>query len=262
MNETDQAPVAIPPPPLRYSVVVPVYNEAANIAAFCRKALAELPVGYELLICYDFDQDNTLPALTALPADQKPPLVRLVRNRLGKGARYAIEAGMCAAEAPVVMVTMADLSDDFPKVAEMVARAEGGADVVCASRYMRGGRQIGGPFIKGLLSRMAGLTLHWLAGLPTHDPTNSFKAYRREFLRRTPIESTAGFSLALELTVKAHFSGGRVEEVPATWHDRAAGKSRFKLLKWLPSYLRWFLYALTRFRPGGGARRLDESPDA
>jgi len=224
----------------RYSVVVPVYNEAENIGPFCAAALAHLPAAFELLVCYDFDGDTTLPALAALPADQKPADVRLVRNDLGRGVRYAIDAGMRAARAPVVVVAMADLSDDFPKVEEMVRRAEAGADVVCASRYMRGGQQLGGPRLKGLLSRTAGLTLHWFAGLPTHDPTNSFKAYRKDFLDRTPIESTDGFTLSLELTVKAHFNGGRVEEVPATWHDRVAGRSRFQLRKWLPLYLRWY----------------------
>jgi glycosyltransferase involved in cell wall biosynthesis len=236
-------------------VVVPVFNEADNIGPFCRQALAELPPGYELLVCYDFDGDNTLPALAALPADQKPPTVRLVRNDLGRGVRYAIDAGMRAARAPVVVVMMADLSDDFPKVAEMVRRAEGGADVVAASRYMRGGRQIGGPWLKGLMSRAAGLSLHWLAGLPTHDPTNSFKAYRKDFLDRTPIESTQGFCLALELTAKAHAHGGRVEEVPAVWHDRAAGTSRFRLWKWLPAYLHWYFWALGQSLRGGSRRR-------
>jgi hypothetical protein len=127
-----------------------------------------------------------------------------------------------------------------------VSRVEAGADVVCASRYMRGGRQVGGPRLKRLLSRAAGLTLHWLSGLPTHDPTNSFKAYRREFLLRTPIEAPAGFVLGMELTVKAHFLGGRVEEVPASWTDRAAGQSRFRLWHWLPLYLRWYLWSLRR----------------
>jgi glycosyltransferase involved in cell wall biosynthesis len=228
----------------RYSVVVPVFNESENIGPFCRAALAQLPPGFELLVCYDFDGDATLPALAALPAGEKPPDVRLVRNDLGRGVRYAIDAGMRAARAPVVLVTMADLSDDFPKVEEMVRRAEAGADVVCASRYMRGGRQHGGPWFKGLLSRTAGVSLYWLAGLPTHDPTNSFKAYRKDFLDRTPIESTDGFTLSLELTVKAHFNGGRVEEVPATWNDRVAGRSRFQLRKWLPLYLRWYFAAL------------------
>ena len=136
---------------------------------------------------------------------------------------------MRAAAAPVVVVSMADVSDDFSRLGEMVARAEAGADVVCASRYMEGGRQIGGPRFKAFLSRAAGVTLHYLSGLPTHDPTNSFKAYRRDFLQRTPIESRAGFALALELTVKAHFLGGRVEEVPATWYGRTRGESRFRL---------------------------------
>lgn len=235
-----------PPGGLHYAVVVPVFNEGDNIGAFCRKARTELPASYELLVCYDFDDDNTLPALAKLAASEKPANVRLVRNTLGPGVRYAIEAGMRAADAPVVVVMMADGSDDFARVGEMVARAEAGADVVCASRYMRGGKQVGGPWLKGFLSRSAGLTLHWVAGLPTHDPTNSFKAYRREFLQRTPIESDAGFCLALELTVKAHFSGGRVEELPATWHDRTTGKSRFKLFRWLPKYLRWYLWAVRR----------------
>ncbi|MCJ7545008.1 MAG: glycosyltransferase, partial [Phycisphaerae bacterium] len=230
----------------------PVFNEAGNIAAACRRLREALPAGYELLICYDFEEDNTLPALEAIPADQKPPLIRLVRNRLGPGVRYAIEAGFQAAAAPVVIVSMADLSDDYSKVGEMVSRAEGGADVVCASRYARGGRQIGGPWLKGMLSRLAGVSLHRLAGLPTRDPTNSFKAYRRDFLQRTRIESAAGFCLALELTVKAHFGGGRVEEVPACWTDRTAGSSRFRLRAWLPHYLKWYLWALRRRLRGRG----------
>src|SRR4051812_13402664 len=98
---------------LRYTVVVPVYNEAANIGAFCRKARAELPPGFELLICYDFDEDNTLAAVAALPAIDKPAETRCIKNNLGPGVRYAIEAGMRAARSPVVVVMMADLADEF-----------------------------------------------------------------------------------------------------------------------------------------------------
>jgi glycosyltransferase involved in cell wall biosynthesis len=231
------------PGELRYSIVLPVFNEAANIGPFCKRARAELPAGAELLVCYDMDADTTLPALAALPADEQPERVRLVKNDLGPGVRYAIEAGMRAAAAPVVVVMMADLSDDFRRVEELVRLVEDGADVACASRYSPGGEQIGGPWLKGKLSRLAGWSLHHGAGLPTLDPTNSFKAYRRAYLERTRIESTAGFSLGLELTVKAHFGGGRVAEVPASWYDRTAGESRFQLRKWLPQYLRWYTWA-------------------
>jgi len=233
-------------PPLRYSVVVPVYNEAANIGPFCRKARKSLPERYELLICYDFEEDNTLPALANLGPEDKPAIVRLVKNDLGKGVRYAIEAGMLAATAPIVLVMMADLSDDFTKIEQMISLAESGAAVVCASRYAPGGRQIGGPWLKGMLSKAAGVSLHRITGLPTHDPTNSFKAYRKDFLDSTPIESTAGFCLAIELTVKAHFAGRIVEEVPACWYARTSGRSRFALFSWMHHYLRWYLWAIAR----------------
>ncbi|MEO6192404.1 MAG: glycosyltransferase [Thermoanaerobaculia bacterium] len=236
-------------PPLysvRYSVIVPVFHEAETIGPFCRAVRGAFPPGYELLVCHDMPEDRTLPALAALGPEEKPETVRLVHNTLGRGVRYAIEAGMQAARGPVVIVTMVDLSDDYRIVEEMVARAEAGAAVVCPSRYMPGGQQIGGPWFKGMLSRAAGLTLHGLAGLPTRDPTNSFKAYRKDFLERTPIESEAGFSLGLELTVKAHFAGERVEELPATWRDRTAGESRFRLAAWLPLYLRWYVWALRK----------------
>jgi dolichol-phosphate mannosyltransferase len=235
----------------RYSVVIPVFNEGANIARFCHQAGTHLPDGGEFLFIYDFEEDDTLPALANLRPVERPAAIRCVRNQ-ASGVRDAIVTGMREATAPVILVMMADLSDDFPKASEMIARAEGGADVVCASRYMRGGKQIGGPLLKGMMSRAAGISLHWLAGLPVHDPTNSFKAYRRDFLERTPVESSEGFALALELTVKAHFDGGRVEEVPATWLDRSAGSSRFRLVRWLPHYFRWYWWAL---RKRWGSRR-------
>ena len=146
----------------------------------------------------------------------------------------------------------------------MVALAAEGADVVAASRYMRGGRQIGGPLFKGLLSRTAGLSLHWLGRVGTHDATNNFKLYSRRFLDSVTIESQGGFELALELTVKATLAGRVVREVPATWRDRTAGASRFRLRAWLPRYLKWYVtlfagrarVALRRGRmSAGGASR-------
>ena len=155
----------------RYSVVLPVFNEGANVGEFCRRAVAELPPGYELLVCYDFDEDDTLHALTDLPGAQKPRNIRLVKNDRGPGVRFAIEAGMRAARAPVVVVMMAGLADDFSCVEPMVSRVEDGCDVVASSRYMRGGRQIGGRWVKGLVSRLAGVSLRWIAGLPVKGGT-------------------------------------------------------------------------------------------
>lgn len=79
----------------------------------------------------------------------------------------------------------------------MVALGESGAVVVAASRYMPGGAQHGGPRVKSVLSRLAGMLLHLVGRLAIHDPTSNFKLYARSYLDRVPIESTAGFEFAL-----------------------------------------------------------------
>jgi glycosyltransferase involved in cell wall biosynthesis len=170
-------------------------------------------------------------------------MLRLERNDLGRGVLKAIRSGFQVARAPYVLVMMADGSDEPEAIDPMLLRARAGADVVAGSRYVRGGGQQGGPLLKRTLSRLAGLSLHSLHRLPIHDATSNFRLYSRKLLDRVSIESTAGFELALELTVKAQRLGMRVEEVPTVWHDRTAGESRFKLWQWMPHYLRWYRLA-------------------
>jgi glycosyltransferase involved in cell wall biosynthesis len=207
---------------------------------------------HEILVVYDFDEDPTRPVIERLSTEL--PAVRGLRNDLGRGVLNAMKAGIAASSGAYVLISMADGSDEPHVVDSMVKLARDGADVVSASRYMRGGHQVGGPPLKRLMSRTAGLTLHWFAGVATHDPTNNFKLYSRRFLDTVTIESTAGFELALELTVKATIAGRRVAEVPTTWRDRTAGESNFKLRKWLPHYLHWYWTAF-RARLGTVAKR-------
>lgn len=187
-----------------------------------------------LVVC-DFNEDDTVPVVRRLAPHY--PGVELVKNTLGRGARNAMGAGIAPARAEVVIVTMADLSDDIAVATRMVELVrDEGYDVVCASRYMHVGRQIGGPPLKGLLSRVAGVSLYWLAGIATH----SYRAYRRSLFDEIEIESRGGFEPALEVTTKAHAARRRITEIPAIWHDRSAGESRFSLFTWLPQYLRWY----------------------
>lgn len=236
------------------SIVVPVYNEGAAVVPILRGLASAVRTPHEILVVYDFDEDTTVPAVRAVAADL--PTVRLHRNDLGRGVLNAMKAGMAEARGPYVLISMADGSDEPGIVDLMVAFARDGADVVAASRYMRGGRQVGGPPLKRLMSRTAGLTLHWFAGVPVHDPTNNFKLYSRRFLDSVTIESTAGFELALELTVKATLAGRRLAEVPTTWRDRTSGQSNFRLRAWLPHYLRWYRAAFAgRLRRRSGPAR-------
>ena len=223
------------------SVVLPVYNEGEAVAPVIRALVAGIHVPCEILVVYDFDEDTTVPVARALAAELSS--VRPMRNDLGRGVLNAMKAGIAAARAPYVLVSMADGSDEPEVVDRMVELARAGADVVAGSRYMRGGHQVGGPLVKRTMSRMAGLSLHWFAGVPIHDPTSNFKLYSRRFLDSVTIESTAGFELALELSVKATLTHRRLAEVPTTWRDRTSGKSNFKLRKWLPNYLHWYFVA-------------------
>ncbi|MBP5228046.1 MAG: glycosyltransferase [Kiritimatiellae bacterium] len=228
------------------SIVIPVYNEGDNIRATLAALDAKVSVPARILLVYDTPEDTTLPAAEALTGQTRVPF-ELVRNRYGRGALNAIKTGLEAAEDELVVVTMADLCDPPEVINTMAEAAERcRADIVCASRYMKGGKQYGGPKLKGFLSRTAGLLLCWITRLPTHDPTNSFKLYRKSFLETVTIESTGGFELGIELVVKARAMGRTIVEVPTVWRDRVAGKSNFKLWKWLPNYLHWFFYAFRR----------------
>lgn len=221
------------------TVVLPVYNEGANIEPVLRGIAASVTTApREVMVVYDFDEDDTVPVVRALQAEM--PELRLHRNDIGRGVLNALRAGFKAAAAPYVLVMMADGSDEPQVIDAMLAQAREGADVVAGSRYMRGGGQVGGPLLKRTLSRVAGLTLHWVGGMPIHDPTSNFKIYSRRLLDRVEVESEAGFELAIELTVKAYLMGMRIEEVPTTWRDRTAGESRFQLWQWMPHYLKWY----------------------
>lgn len=225
------------------TIVIPVYNEGENIRTTLTELDAKVLVDAEVWLVYDCEDDTTVAPANEFQGKTRLPF-RLVRNKYGRGALNAIRTGLEDAESELIVVTMADLCDPPNVINDMVEVAKRErADIVCASRYMKGGHQYGGPKFKGFLSRTAGLLLCWFARLPTHDPTNSFKLYRKSFLKSVTIESTGGFELGLELVVKCHARRGCIVEVPTTWRDRIAGKSNFKLWKWLPNYLKWFLKA-------------------
>jgi len=230
------------------SIVMPVYNEGENITRVLENLLAEVGGdAVEVLVVYDFDEDNTVPVVERLQG--RFPQIRLQRNDIGRGVLNALRKGFQVARAPYVLVMMADGSDEPQVIRTMLRRAQDGADVVAGSRYMRGGGQEGGPLLKRTMSRIAGLSLHWVAGLPVHDATSNFRLYSRRLLDAATIESSAGFELAIELTVKAHRLGMKLAEVPTTWHDRTAGQSRFRLWNWLPHYLHWYWFGFgSRFK--------------
>ena len=228
----------------KLQIIVPVYNEGENIIHTLEEIHAKINVPNEILIIYDYEQDNTLPAIKSYIQTNGPDNIKLVKNKFGRGILNALKTGFSSADSETVLVVMADCSDDLAAVDEMFAKIEEGYDIVCGSRYIKGGEQVGGPIIKKTLSRLAGLSLHYLFRFPVHDISNSFKMYRKKIIDSIKIESQGGFEIGMEIVVKAYFAGYRITEVPSVWRERAQGESKFKIWKWLPSYLRWYLYVI------------------
>ena len=229
---------------LRATVVVPVYEEGDDISPFLDRLFESVTVPCEVRVVYDHLEDSTVPVLDAYAAHDDRVVPTL--NRYGPGPANAIRCGIDDALAEVVVVTMADGSDDPRQIDDLVRLVERGVVVAAASRYMPGGQQVGGPLLKRLLSRLAGLSLHALARVGTRDATNSFKAYRRDFVRTVGIDSRHGFEIGLELVVKAHRARLPVAELPTIWLERQRGLSSFKVASWIPHYLRWYRLAFGR----------------
>jgi glycosyltransferase involved in cell wall biosynthesis len=227
------------------SLVIPVYNEGANFPALWTAVTSQIRSPFQAFVVYDFDEDNTVPVLQQIISAGETRLVP-VKNSVGRGVIGAIRTGFNQVDDGPVLVIMADLSDDLAQVDRMVEYYRQGYQVVVASRYMPGGQLLDAPPMKGLMSRVAGLTLHWFRGIPTHDATNAFKLYDSKVLKTMTIESKAGFELSLEITVKAFLAGYRIVELPTTWRGRTQGESQFQVWAWMPQYLKWYFHA---FRP-------------
>ena len=225
----------------RVSVVVPAYNEGAHIIPVLDRLFESMHLPSEVLVVVDFPEDTTVPVVAEYQL--KEPRIRCVISTYGRGPANAIRFGIDSAAAPVVVVTMADGCDDARQIDELARLVDRGVAIAAASRYMPGGQQVGGPILKGTLSKAAGRSLRIFAHVGTRDATNSFKAYSTEFVRQVGIDSRDGFEIGIELTAKARRLRMPVAEIPTIWLDRQAGMSNFKVAQWIPGYLRWYRFA-------------------
>lgn len=226
---------------LAVSVVIPAYEEGDAIVAVLDRLFDAVDIECEVLVVVDFPEDSTVPVLDAYA--QEEPRLRTLVNTYGRGPAHAIRYGIDHAQHPAVVVTMADGSDDPRQIGDLARLIDRGVVVAAASRYSSGGQQVGGPLVKGLMSRTAGTSLGRLARVGTRDATNSFKAYSTEFIREVGIDSRSGFEIGLELTAKARRLRRPVAELPTIWLDRTMGESSFDTKAWIPKYLRWYRFA-------------------
>jgi dolichol-phosphate mannosyltransferase len=223
-------------------IIIPVYNEGRNIVATLTALARDVTTPARVLVCYDRPDDDTLGTIRDHPDAHAGLPVEFVRNT-GHGAHGAVMTGFAASTAPLVLMYPADDHYNARMLDKMVALAHTGCDIVCASRFMPGGAMVGCPLLKAVLVRSANFTLRHFARLPTTDASNGFRLFSRRVIERIAVESDQGFCYSIELLVKAHRLGWRIGEVPAQWFERRHGESRFRVLRWLPAYLRWYGYA-------------------
>lgn len=225
----------------RCSIVIPAKNEHHSITVVLARIAEDVSTPFDCFVVVDDDQDPTVGVVQDF--SQQDSRFTILLNDSGSGPAAAIRAGIRASQAPVVVVTMADGSDDPRVIDDLVRLIERGVVIAAGSRYMAGGQLVGAPRIKSLLSRIAGLSLYWLARVGTRDATNNFKAYDRTFLNDVGVESPHGFEIGIELVAKARRWRMPVAELPTIWIERSSGSSQFKVWGWIPQYLHWYFQA-------------------
>jgi dolichol-phosphate mannosyltransferase len=232
---------------MRLAVIVPAHNEEDNIVKVVEKIERSLNLDYELIIVNDNSTDSTPKLIQEL--SRRYSNIKPVHNKLGKGFANALKTGFNNVTADIVIPVMADLCDDLSVIPDMLDKMNQGYDVVCGSRYIKGGARLGGSRVKGFLSGCAGKSLSFLLGLPTHDIANAFKMYRKKVIDSVDIESKA-FEISMEIPLKAYYSGFKITEIPTVWNERAKGQSHFKVMKLLPAYIRLYIWAVLRRMAG------------
>ena len=142
---------------------------------------------------------------------------------------------------------MGDGSDDPKQVEDLFLLIERGLSVAVASRYIKMAIILGKRY-QIFVEQILRILSYFVFRIGTKDPTNMFKAYSKDFINSVKIESTNGFTLGLEMIVKAKLNKRPIGEIPTIWIDRAHGESKFNLRKFLPSYCYWVLRLIFRRR--------------
>lgn len=238
---------------LTLTIIIPVRKEEETIIDTLESIRKYVRTKYEVIVVDDavISSDNTKdPDLTVdiVKRYQKNyKNIRILKNQpdCARGFSFAVWRGIQAVRRGAIVFVMADGCDDLNTIDLMVEKIFSGYDIVCGSRYMKGGKKIGGPKLQGFFSFMVNTSLSFLFRLPTRDVSNSFKMYRWDILNALPKPTSTGFEVSIEIFFNAYHGGAKVSEVPTTWIGRRKGKSKFRLIERIPAYVRIYLWVLT-----------------
>ncbi len=211
---------------IELTVVVPVYNERANIPLLVSRLAAALTgIAYEVVFVDDFSPDGTAEAVRT--AAIQDPRCRLI-NRCGqRGLAGAAVQGMLSAQAPLVAVIDADLQHDETLLPRMKAALEDGpADLVVATRYAAGGSGDSLRGVRHALSALGSQLVRRLFGIRLSDPLSGYFMVRRELVEKVARRlSPDGFKILADLVISAPRTA-RIVELPYRFGVREHGESK------------------------------------
>ncbi len=225
----------------KLEIIIPVFNEGEKVLNLIKKFNQNIKTNFKVLICYDLDTDDIFNYTDEFKKFSFE--INLIKNPL-RGPLSAIKEGFKKGNSEAVIVYPADDFLNYKLLDKMYEKFINGSDVVVASRFIKGGSMKNCPLLKSFLVRIASYSLYLFSSIPVRDASNGFRLFSRKLLNTVNIESKVGFAYSLELLVKCERLKYKIDEVPALWEERSEGESRFKILKWLPQYLKWYIYGL------------------
>lgn len=211
----------------RQLVVVPTYNEAENIGPTLSRLRASVP-SIDVLVVDDGSPDGTGVLADKRAAEDDRVQVLHREAKQGLGAAYLAGFAWGLTRGYDVLVEMDADGSHQPEQLPRLLDALEDADLVLGSRWVAGGSVVHWPLHRKALSRGGNLYTRLTLGIPIHDATGGFRAFRRTTLDGIDLMSVTseGYCFQIDLARRALAAGYRVVEVPITFVEREHGKSK------------------------------------
>lgn len=206
-------------------MVIPVYNEAQGLPELVERLEAVLPTvseNFEVIFVDDGSKDNSAEVLTELAAQR--PWMRVIILRRNYGQTLAIQTGIQHAEGEIIVLMDSDLENDPADIPHLLAKLEEGYDVISGWRKERWKGQF---FTRKLPSILANALISYLSGVHLHDYGCTLKAYRRDVI--APVRLYGRMHRFIPIYAK--WEGGRITEVPVSYHPRKYGRSNYGMMR-------------------------------
>ena len=215
----------------KVSIIIPAYNEEHNIV----KCMAELRsvigqkygIPYEIVVVNDNSKDDTEALVRGQM--QVDPAVRLVSRKPPGGFGRAVRSGLEEVRGDIVVIYMADLSDDAEDVVAYYRKIQEGYDCVFGSRFIKGSKVNHYPRLKLVVNRIVNRCIQIMFWTRFNDLTNAFKAYRTEVIRECGPYHASHFNITLELSLGALVRKYNIVQVPISWSGRTWGSSNLRI---------------------------------